>query len=178
MNVLPQVALSPGRVRWECPDAARLHHQRAKKDSATESGWVADSVADAGSFLDPQLEHGEACSTAEAARGHCACVHAVVWGLKLADPRHHHGTERAHSIAIQGGCYFHRRCCPRTVAPPWMFVSPPPMQQQPEETLRRRHLMANSRTTETTSRTCVTRAFSLPPFGLGRRTGDRTQPSR
>ena len=39
-----------------------------------------------GSFLGPQLEHGETCSTAEATRGHYACVHAVVGGLKVADP--------------------------------------------------------------------------------------------
>ena len=39
-----------------------------------------------GSFLDPQSEHAETCSTAQAARGHCACVHAVVCGMKLADP--------------------------------------------------------------------------------------------
>ena len=37
-------------------------------------------------ILDHQLEHGETCSTAEATRGHCACVHAVLGGLKLADP--------------------------------------------------------------------------------------------
>ena len=39
-----------------------------------------------GSFLDPQLEHGETCSTAEATRGHYACVHAVLGGETLADP--------------------------------------------------------------------------------------------
>ena len=39
-----------------------------------------------GSFLDPQVEHGETCSTVEATRGHFACVHAVLGGLKLADP--------------------------------------------------------------------------------------------
>ena len=39
-----------------------------------------------GSFLDPQLEHAETCSTAEATRGHHACVHTVVCGMKLADP--------------------------------------------------------------------------------------------
>ena len=39
-----------------------------------------------GSFLDPQLESAETCSTAEATRGHYACVHAVVCGMKLADP--------------------------------------------------------------------------------------------
>ena len=35
-----------------------------------------------GSFLDPQLEHGETGSTAEATRGDHACVHAVACGLK------------------------------------------------------------------------------------------------
>ena len=39
-----------------------------------------------GSFLEPRLEHGETCSTAEATRGHYARVHAVLCGLKLADP--------------------------------------------------------------------------------------------
>ena len=33
-----------------------------------------------GSFLDPQLEHGETCSTAEPTRGHHACVHTLVCG--------------------------------------------------------------------------------------------------
>ena len=40
-----------------------------------------------GSFLDPQLEHAETCSTAEATRVLYACVHAVICGMKLADPR-------------------------------------------------------------------------------------------
>ena len=39
-----------------------------------------------GSIIDPQLERAETCSTTEATRGHYACVHAVVCGLKLADP--------------------------------------------------------------------------------------------
>ena len=39
-----------------------------------------------GSFLESQLEHGETCSTAEASRGHYACVHAVLGGLRLTDP--------------------------------------------------------------------------------------------
>ena len=52
-----------------------------------------------GSFLDPQLEHAETCSTAEATRGHYECVHAVVCGMKLADP----GITNpgAHCFAIQ-----------------------------------------------------------------------------
>ena len=39
-----------------------------------------------GTFLDPQLEHGDICSTAEATRCHYACVHAVLGVVILADP--------------------------------------------------------------------------------------------
>ena len=39
-----------------------------------------------GSFLASQRENAETCSTPEATWEHCACVHAVVWGMKLADP--------------------------------------------------------------------------------------------
>ena len=55
-----------------------------------------------GSFLDPQLEHAETCSTAEATRGHYACVHC---GLRheTCRPGHYYGTQRAHRFAIQVG---------------------------------------------------------------------------
>ena len=39
-----------------------------------------------GATLDTYLEHSETCSTAEATRGHYACVRAMVHGLRLADP--------------------------------------------------------------------------------------------
>ena len=39
-----------------------------------------------GQQLDPQVEHSETCSVAEATKGHYACVRAVVNGLRLADP--------------------------------------------------------------------------------------------
>jgi len=39
-----------------------------------------------GAQLDAHLEHSETCSTAEATRGHYACVRAVVDGIRLADP--------------------------------------------------------------------------------------------
>ena len=39
-----------------------------------------------GTLVDAHLEHSETCSTAEATRGHYACVHAMVEGLRLADP--------------------------------------------------------------------------------------------
>ena len=38
-----------------------------------------------GAFFDHQLEHKEICSTADATRGHHACVHTVLGGLRLAD---------------------------------------------------------------------------------------------
>ena len=39
-----------------------------------------------GRSLDPFLEHSECCATAEATRGHYACVRALVRGIRLADP--------------------------------------------------------------------------------------------
>ena len=67
----------------KCPDAARLHHQHAEK---TRKQGV-DRIRPVPTVrLLGQLEHGETCSNAEATRGHNASVHAVVFGLKLADP--------------------------------------------------------------------------------------------
>ena len=70
----PQVALPHGRLRGKCPDTARFHHQRSEKTRQQSLG-----------FLDPQLEHAETCSTAEATRRHHASVHAAVCGMKLAE---------------------------------------------------------------------------------------------
>ena len=53
-----------------------------------------------GSFLDPQLEHAETFSTAEATRGHCACVRLRHEACR---PGHCYGTQRAHRFAIQAG---------------------------------------------------------------------------
>ena len=39
-----------------------------------------------GTQLDPQVEHSECCSIAEATKGHHACVRALLNGIKLADP--------------------------------------------------------------------------------------------
>jgi hypothetical protein len=39
-----------------------------------------------GAYLDPELQHSETCSTAEATRGHYACVRVLVEGFRLADP--------------------------------------------------------------------------------------------
>ena len=66
-------------------DAARPHHQCAEKRLGNRV-WTGFGECLCGSFLDPQMEHGETCSPAEATRRHCACFHTVVCGLKLADP--------------------------------------------------------------------------------------------
>ena len=64
---LPKVALSLGCVCGKCLDAARLHHQRPEK--TWNSAWTGIGECRlCGSFLDPQLEHSETCSTAEATR--------------------------------------------------------------------------------------------------------------
>ena len=84
-------------------------------------------------------------------RGHYACVHAVVCGLKLAGPGI--TTEPRGLTALQSGLL--------------------PMQQQLEQTPRRRHLIANFHATEMKSRNCVTGAFTIA-LSFGQRTGDRT----
>ena len=63
----------------QCPDTARLHHPRAKKDTRSYTGFGQCRLC--GLFLDAQLEQVEACSTAEATREHYACVHAFLGGL-------------------------------------------------------------------------------------------------
>ena len=75
----PQVALPAGRVCGKCPHAARRHHGNRI--------WVRDGQCRrCGCVPGPQLEHAETCSNAEATRRHYAWVHAVVCGMKLADP--------------------------------------------------------------------------------------------
>ena len=69
---------------WEVSWHRTITSPMCRKDSATESGWMQCPCR--GSFLDSQLEHAETCSTAEATREHHARVHAVVCGMKLADP--------------------------------------------------------------------------------------------
>ena len=94
-----------------------------------------------GSFPDPQLEHAETCSTAEATREHYACVHAVVCGMKLADPgitteprRLTVSQSRPADILTAAAVTAVRSC---TCA--W----PTPLQRQPAEVLHRRHSIVN-----------------------------------
>lgn len=53
--------------------------------------WIGARVIDVattcrlcGAPLDPQIEHGECCATAEATRGHYALVRSIVSGLRVA----------------------------------------------------------------------------------------------
>ena len=72
------------------PVSPRQHHQRGKRlcnRSYTGFGRCCLFGSFLGApvkavcvdpFLDPQLDHGETCRTAEATRGHSACVHTVL----------------------------------------------------------------------------------------------------
>ena len=94
-----------------------------------------------GSFLDPQLEHGETCSTAEATRGHYGCVHAVLSGLKLADP----GTTEPRGLTetqSRPADLFTTAAVP-DAARPWMCAWPLPTQQRLEGTPRRQLSIGN-----------------------------------
>ena len=97
-----------------------------------------------------------------------------VWS-ETRGPGHHHGGQRAHSVAIQAGCYFHHRCCPGAQRRLDVCVASP-MQQQLEETQHRRRLIANCPTSGIESQTCATRAFTIDLLS-GRLTGDHTLPS-
>ena len=79
---LPQAAIPPGRVCGKCLDAARDKITIFRKDSATESGLVADSV---GAAVPSWTRSWNTRSNVEATRGQYACVHDVVCCIKLAD---------------------------------------------------------------------------------------------
>ena len=98
-------------------------------------------------FLEPQLEHGETCSAAEATRGHHTCVRAAVWALL----RNAEGSQ----LRNPGRLIFSPPLLSQDAAPPWMYVSPPLKQLQPEETMCRRYLVANSHAAETKFRNCA-----------------------
>ena len=79
IDIRPVAQLAPShQVNLLAPN-----HQRAERlENRTWTGFGECRLC--GSFLDPELEHRETCSTAEATRD--PCVHAVLGALKLADP--------------------------------------------------------------------------------------------
>ena len=127
-----------------------------------------------GSFLDPQLEHRETCSTTEATRGITRVFMPLVCGMKLVDPgitTEPRGAQLRNPGRLR---YSHHRCCPQTQRGPGR-VRGPPLQRQPAEMLHRRHSIVNCRITETKLWPCENRAFTIA-LPLGQRMDDRTQP--
>ena len=100
-----------------------------------------------GSFLDPQLEHSETCSNAEATRGHYACVHAMVCGMKLADPGITAELRGLTASQSRPADIFTTAAVPIDAVRPWACVWPPPLQRQLAEMLHRRHSIVNFRNT-------------------------------
>ena len=143
---LPQVALPPGRVRGKSPDAARLYNVQRRLGNRL---WVGGGQCRCcGSFQDPQSEHAETCSTAEATRGHYyACVHAVVCGMELADPG-----ITTEPRGLTADIFTTAAVTGRSAALDVCW--PPPLQRQLAETQHRPLLNANSRTTEMKLRNC------------------------
>ena len=113
-----------------------------QKNLVTESGWEvasADAVA-------PSWTHSwntlKTCNNAEAAREHCACVHAAVFGMKLADPGI--TTEpRGAQLRIPGRLIFSLPLLPPHVAPPCTCAWPPLVLRQLAEMQGRRHSIVN-----------------------------------
>ena len=176
----------PGRV-VQCPRRMWLHHLDACAESVLTPHdyitnvqkrlgsrvWVGGGQCRCcGSFLDPQLEHAETCSTAEATRGHYACVRAVVCGMKLADPGI---TTEPRGLTAPGQLIFSPALLSPDAVRPWMCAWPPPLQQQPAETPHRWRSIVNLHVAETKSGNCGNRAFTTALF-FGRRTDDRTWP--
>ena len=128
-----------------------------------------------GSFLDPQLEHGEICSPAEATRGHHACVRAVVCGLKLADTGITTGPRGLTASQSRPADIFTTTAVPGRSAALDVCVWPPPTQQQLEETQRKCRLIGNFPIAGMKSQTCVTRSFTSDLLSR-RLTGDHNLP--
>ena len=115
-----------------------------------------------GSFLDLQPEHGEICSTAEATRGHSACVHAVLGGLELADPGTPTEPRGLTESQSRPADLFTTAAVPGRSAALDVCVASP-MQQQLVEILRRQPLIVICHTTDKKFQIFVVRAsFPVP----------------
>ena len=97
---LSQVAVAPRRGSVLAHQGFVVNAQkRLDNRRYAEEGHPRSS----GVFLDPRMEHCETCSTAEATRGHDACVNALLKSPKLTDLALTNGTARTHRIDIQVG---------------------------------------------------------------------------
>ena len=83
------------------PSTARLCGQCVKKRLGNRSVSGESRCHLCGTFS--QLEHRETCSTAEATRGQCACVHAMLGGFGTRRSRSHDRASRNTTRNIQAG---------------------------------------------------------------------------
>ena len=129
-----------------------------------------------GFFLDPQVEHAETCSTAEATRGRYTWCSRHGLRHETCGPRHYHGTQGTHRFRNPGRLI----CSPPLLSPdaarPWTCAWPPPLQRQPAEVLHGRHLIVSRRTTEMNSEISDSRT-STTAHQFGQRMGGRTLPT-
>ena len=89
----------------------------------------------------------------QATRGHYTCVHAVVCGMKLADPGITTEPRRLTASQSRPADIFTTAAVPGRSAALDVCVSPPPLQRQLAEMLLRRHFIVNSRITGMKSET-------------------------
>ena len=119
-------------------------------------------------LLDPQLEHAETCSTAEATRGHYACVHAVVCGMNLRTRALLRNPEDS-PLRNPGRLIFLPPLLSQDAVRPWTCAWPSPLQRQLAEMLHRRLLIVSWRTTELKSENLHNSTFTA-----ARKCGPRT----
>ena len=118
---------------------------------------------------------GEACNTAEATRGHYACVRAVVCGLKLADPGITMEPQKGSHQRNPGRLIFSLQLLSHDEVRLWMCVEPLPTLQRLEVS-NKQLLIETCLTTGMHSETCATRAFTIDPLS-GQQMSDHTRPS-
>ena len=152
---LCHVALPLGRMRRKCPDYITNVQNRLVNKLCVVGGLCRCC----GFFLDPQLEHAETCSTAEATRGHYACVQGVVCGR----PGHYYETPEGSPLR-NPGLLISSPPQPLDVAPPWTYVWHPPLLRPLAETQRRRYLIGNFHIIGTKLWNCGNKTFTIAPL--------------
>ena len=167
-----------GSTTWTRARAVSLRRTTAsptcKRDLATALGRVFCQCRLCGSFLDPQVEHGELCRTIEATLEHYACVHAVFGGVRLADPgitTEPRGLTEAPSRTVD---LFTAAAVPGRSAGLDVCVWPPKTQQQLEETLRKQPLIVNYHGPDNKYLIFVVRASFTAPWCRHPNTAART----
>ena len=123
---LPQVAFYHSDA---CEGTVLTPHDyitNAQRGSGNRSNAGSSECRLCGSFLGAQLGHGETCSTAEATRGHCACVHAVLGGLR--HPRNPEDSQKHNLDRL----IFEAPLLSQDTARLWTCAWHPPKLQQPE----------------------------------------------